>query len=210
MIALENVSKKFLSKKVLQSIDCTIPSGQKVLLSGPNGAGKTTLLKMIAGMVKPTTGSITYDSMNIWDDIRSFRGRLGLVLDESFLYADLSLWDNLIFYARLYRVRNADEKINAWAETFALKNHLHVEVRSFSKGERQKASLIRALMHEPPMLILDEPMSGLDTVSKAKLLEILGTTNSTIVFSAHEDLSKETWIHRNFSLSGGTLVERHA
>ncbi len=182
IIELENVVKKFGRVVALNSINLKIDELEKVALLGPNGAGKTTLVRIISGITKPTSGKVRVfgkDPTRDYDVKRKF----GVVSHNSFLYDDLTALENLEFYAKLY---NAEyERIDELLEMFELKNRKYDLIKGFSRGMRQRLSIVRALLHNPDLLILDEPTSGLDIEGRKELLNLLSEFNGTLLLTTH-------------------------
>ncbi|MCE2486876.1 MAG: heme ABC exporter ATP-binding protein CcmA [Desulfurellaceae bacterium] len=187
VVTAENVHKTFAWTPVLHGVSCTVEAGQAVAVFGPNGAGKTTLLRLLASLLKPSSGSLRLFALPA-DDPRA-RRRIGFVGHDSFLYPDLSPFENLRFYAHAYRLDNGAARVQAMLEYVGLQDWATTPVRSLSRGMEQRLALARALLHEPDLLLLDEPYTGLD----ADALELLHTSllqakqaGKTIVFSSHD------------------------
>ncbi|HME52626.1 MAG TPA: ABC transporter ATP-binding protein [Candidatus Lokiarchaeia archaeon] len=192
-IECTGVTKTFGSTAALNKITFSIAQSSTMCIAGANGAGKTTLLKILAGIMKPTTGVIKIDGLTYNDAQQSINQSIGVLLDESFLYADLDLRENLRYYSKLHGIFNDKEimeKIEKLSDIFDLHEWLDEPVRNLSKGMRKKGDIIRFLLHEPSILFLDEPFSALDQNSVNKLLEMFSklkfTLQATIIFSTHE------------------------
>ena len=155
-------------QRVLQSINFSWEKGDSIALVGANGAGKTTLLKVISLLLKPTSGEVLLPELSG----REWKQRLGLVFPDSFLYEDLTAYENLLFYQKLYGKKDVEyiEKLLETVQLLSVKNEF---VSAFSKGMKQRLSIARALVHKPDYLILDEPFDGLDISSKKVLEELL-------------------------------------
>lgn len=179
--------------KILEKIDLSLGKGEVILLSGPNGAGKTTLIKILAGLIKPTSGEVHCAE------------KLSLFLPESYLYADLSLMENLELFSRLYGAPM--DKAIQLAESLGLASLLSFRFRHLSRGQKVRASLCRTFLWEAPLILLDEPMGGLDAVSSELVLSLFSRLKSegkTILFSApHES---PPGIDRKLWLEGGKLT----
>ena len=160
MIRARGLSKRFGSKRVLERLDFELPDGGFLVVTGPNGSGKTTLLRLCAGLLAPTSGEL---------EIASDRGRLGFLAHEPLLYRELTALENLDLYGRLYRLPERRERIGMLLERFGLWRVRNERAGSFSRGMLQRLALCRALLHEPELLILDEPFNALD-VEGAELL----------------------------------------
>jgi len=160
VIRARGLSKRFGSKRVLERLDFELPDGGFLVVTGPNGSGKTTLLRLCAGLLAPTSGEL---------EIANDRGRLGFLAHEPLLYRELTALENLDLYGRLYRLPERRERIGMLLERFGLWRVRNERAGSFSRGMLQRLALCRALLHEPELLILDEPFNALD-VEGAELL----------------------------------------
>ena len=161
MIAARGLTKRFGAKRVLDSVDLDVPRGGFALVIGPNGSGKTTLLRLVAGLAAPTGGELRVDVE---------RARLGYLGHEPLVYRELTALENLDLYGRLYRVPERRERIGMLLERFGLWEARRERAGSFSRGMLQRLALCRTLLHEPDLLLLDEPFTALDAEG-AGLLE---------------------------------------
>jgi ABC-type multidrug transport system ATPase subunit len=155
------LAKRYGEKRALRGVDFTLPRGGFLVVTGPNGAGKTTLLRLCAGLVGPTSGELTVDAE---------RGEIGYVGHEPLVYAQLTALENLDLYGRLYAVPERRERIGMLLERFGLWDARGERVATYSRGMTQRLALCRALLHEPRLLILDEPYNALDAEG-AQLLD---------------------------------------
>ena len=179
MIRARNLSKRFGDKRVLRRLDLDVPEGGFVLVTGPNGSGKTTLLRLCAGLAAPTGGELTVDVD---------RARIGFLAHEPLVYRELTALENLELYGRLYRVPERRERIGMLLGRFDLWEVRRERASSFSRGMLQRLALCRALLHEPDLLLLDEPFNALDaqgTELLARELDDLRVTR-TFVVATHE------------------------
>ena len=184
------VVRRFGTTTVLAGLDLEARAGEIVGVFGPNGAGKTTLIRVLATLLSPSAGTVRlFDEDAFGAGGSRLRRRLGLVTHETFLYPDLTGIENLLYYARLYRLADgaarADELI-AWA---GLDDHRARPVRSYSRGMAQRLALARALLHRPDLLLLDEPFSGLDAGGSAaveQMLEQLRSEGRTTLLTTHD------------------------
>jgi heme ABC exporter ATP-binding subunit CcmA len=147
---------------VLRDIDLELPWGEVLSLFGPNGAGKTTLVRLLAGLARPTDGSIRIAGLNPEPRGIDVRRLLGVVTHQTFLYDELTARENLRFYARMYGLDSADERIEEVSATLGSTSYLDARVRTLSNGMQKRVSLARAVLHRPRLLIFDEPEAGLD------------------------------------------------
>src|SRR5947199_1079734 len=179
MIEARKLGRTYGAKHVIRDLDLDVGRGDFLLLTGPNGSGKTTLLRLIAGLLVPTAGEL---------DVRAPRERIGFLGHEPLVYRELTAIENLDLYGRLYRVPERRERIGMLLERFGLWPARNQRAGSFSRGMQQRLSLCRALLHEPDLLVLDEPYSGLDDAGAElldrELADIRG--GATFVVSTHD------------------------
>lgn len=161
MIRARGLDKRYGAKRVLRALDLDVERGGFVLVTGRNGSGKTTLLRVIAGLAAPTSGEV---------EVRAERRELGFLAHEPLVYRELSAFENLDLYGRLYRVPERRERIGMLLERFGLWDARSERVAAYSRGMQQRLALCRVFLHEPSLLLLDEPFSGLDAEG-AELLD---------------------------------------
>lgn len=166
-IVVEGVTRTFGAVAALRAVSTELRAGELVALEGPNGAGKSTLLAVLATVIRPTFGRVTYEPLG--EDLETVRPELGWVAHESLLYRDLTGRENVEFAARMYGVDDGAACERAWARVEATA-FVDRRVATLSRGQRQRIALARALVHSPSVLLLDEPWTGLDAAS-ASLLE---------------------------------------
>jgi heme ABC exporter ATP-binding subunit CcmA len=205
-IVFENVEKRFGSLVALQNISLEIRAGEFVALLGANGAGKTTLLRIAAQLMKPTSGSIALTGgMPNSGDARRF---IGFVGHSTLLYEELSAEENLSLFAELYGLDNGRVRVGKSLEACGLGSRAGSLVRTFSRGMRQRLAIARALLHEPRLLLLDEPAAGLDRQGLAwfgSTLERLRSGGCTILMSTHARNESLDLATRAVSLAGGRI-----
>ena len=153
VIRARGVEKRYGDKRVLRGVGFDVGRDGFLLVTGPNGSGKTTLLRLCAGLAVPTAGDL---------EVTPQRGRIGYLAHESLVYRELTALENLDLYGRLYRVAERRERIGMLLERFGLWDARHDRADSYSRGMLQRLALCRALLHDPDLLVLDEPYSGLD------------------------------------------------
>ncbi len=153
VIRARGVEKRYGDKRVLRGVGFDVGRDGFLLVTGPNGSGKTTLLRLCAGLAVPTAGDL---------DVTPQRGRIGYLAHEPLVYRELTALENLDLYGRLYRVAERRERIGMLLERFGLWDARHDRADSYSRGMLQRLALCRALLHDPDLLVLDEPYSGLD------------------------------------------------
>ncbi len=161
MIRARGVARRFGDKRALEPVDFELPRGGFLVVTGPNGSGKTTLLRLCAGLLIPTSGEL---------EVRAERGQLGYLAHEPLVYRELTAIENLDLYGRLYRVPERRERVGMLLERFGLWEARGERTGSYSRGMLQRLALCRALLHDPELLILDEPANALDEAGE-ELLE---------------------------------------
>ena len=161
MIEARKLGRRFGEKRVLRNVDLDVPRGGFALVTGPNGSGKTTLLRICAGLAVPTEGTL---------HVEATRAQIGFLAHEPLVYRELTALENLELYGRLYRIAERRERIGMLLERFGLWDVRHDRVASYSRGMTQRLALCRVLLHDPELLILDEPYTALDTQG-AELLD---------------------------------------
>ena len=162
MIRARKLGKRFGDKRVLRAVDLDVPDGAFAVVTGPNGSGKTTLLRLCAGLALPSDGQL---------EVGVPRARIGYLAHEPLVYRELTALENLELYGRLYRVPERRERIGMLLERFGLWEARHERVGSYSRGMTQRLALCRVLLHEPALLVLDEPYTALDAAG-AGLLDV--------------------------------------
>lgn len=183
-----NLWKYFGDFAALRGVSVSVASGECVLLCGPNGAGKTTLLRTLALLAQPGEGEILLDGRNVNRNVAALKSRLGFVSHATLLYNDLTVEENLKLAGNLFGLRNLESRIEAALGLFALRDRARQRVGSLSRGLQQRATLARALLHDPDFLLLDEPFTGLDVDSAAALkalLRQLPEEGKAVIFSTH-------------------------
>ena len=161
-IQTEHLSKVFGTRRAVDDVSLDIPAGSFVSIFGPNGAGKTTLLRILSTLVRPSSGDARIMGVDIKESPDEARNYIGLISHQSMLYPDLSAEENLMIYARLYGVENPQERVLELLDDVGLKHRRLDAVRTFSRGMTQRVAIARALVHDPAVVFLDEPYSGLD------------------------------------------------
>jgi len=183
-----NLSKTYGNKNVLRDISLTIPKGEFTAVLGPNGAGKSTLLKILALMSKPDSGEVKIGKQSFVNLKGELKRKIGILSHSSFLYPELTAYENLQFYGRLYDVRHLEEQIISVIKKVGLLLALNEPVYTFSRGMLQRLSIARALIHSPEVIFLDEPFTGLDQQGIGLLQDVLKDLKSsqkTILIVTH-------------------------
>jgi heme ABC exporter ATP-binding subunit CcmA len=203
-----SLSRKRNGNAILERIDLTVSSGEIVSLLGANGSGKTTLLHCLAGRLRPCTGDV------LWFGVSPLRrpashSQVGLAAHETFLYPELTARENLLFAARMYGVIAPEQRVADLLSLSQLESHAERAAGRLSKGMRQRLSLARALIHAPPIVILDEPFTGLDSASREWLERWLGELREqrhAVCFTSHDEEQSRRVADRRFKLRGGGLI----
>ena len=190
MIEARALSKSFNAVEAVRDVSFVAPDGHIMGLLGPNGAGKTTTLRMVSTLVRPTRGSALVDGLDVTRDALAVRARLGVLSDARGLYARLTARENIAYYAALRSMPGAaiEAGIERLADLLDMKPLLDRRVDGFSQGERMKVAIARALVHDPPNVLLDEPTNGLDVMTTRSLREVirrLREAGKCVVFSSH-------------------------
>jgi ABC-2 type transport system ATP-binding protein len=190
MLTAQGLYKFYGSVPAVQNVTFTLKPGQVLGYLGPNGSGKSTTVKMLTGLLEPTDGEVTHNGQNIHKDLAGYRKRLGYVPEEANLYPYLTGQEYLDMVATLRAMPDATKgtRISSLLELFSLWPHRYVALGSYSKGMRQRILLIAALMDNPDLLILDEPLSGLDVTSALiikNLIQALSARGKSIFYCSH-------------------------
>jgi heme exporter protein A len=187
-VETRNLTKAFGPRAALAGVELTIAPGEFVTLVGPNGAGKTTLLRILATLVRPTSGTVRIAGLDPAKEGTEVRRRIGFLSHRTILYDDLTAEQNLNFYAQMYNLEDAVGRSRALLERVDLAARRHDLVRTFSRGMQQRLAVARAVLHAPEVLLLDEPYTGLDPNATRSLTDLLGELASegcTVVLTTH-------------------------
>jgi heme exporter protein A len=178
MIRARGLGRRFGDKRVLVGVDLDVATRELLLVTGPNGSGKTTLLRLIAGLIVPTAGEL---------EVNADRARIGFLAHEPLVYRELTPLENLELYGRLYRIAERRERIGMLLERFGLWDARHEPTGALSRGMLQRLALCRTLLHDPELVLLDEPFTSLDAAGSALLLdELADDARRTIVVASHQ------------------------
>ena len=208
-VAVRDVSRHYGRRRALAGVSLTCRSGEVLGLLGPNGAGKSTLLSILATLLVPSTGQVYYGSHTAGQAGPALRARLGFLSHDLHLYPELTARENLEFFARLYGVEAVSERVTTALGRAGLTARSEDVVSGFSRGMRQRLALERALLHEPRLLLLDEPFTGLDDASVAALvsrLHELRAADRIIVVVTHDLDVAERLLDKVAVLKDGRLV----
>lgn len=188
LLEATDVEKWFGPHPAVRQIGFTVPAGEFLTIFGPNGAGKTTLLRMLSGSLRPTRGDIRIAGEPVEHGVHGWRRRIGVLSHQTFLYGRLTAAENLRFYGRLYGLEALDRRMAEMLEQVGLADRRNDRVHTFSRGMQQRLALARTLLHDPDLVLLDEPYTGLDPHAARMLrgvLEQLRDGRRTVVLVTH-------------------------
>lgn len=213
MLETYKLSKSFKGNiKAVDEIDLYLDEGESVGLLGPNGAGKSTTISMISTLVKPTSGDVKFNGESIVSNPSALRSVLGVVPQEIALYVELSAYENLKFFGQIYNVetRVLEERIQHVLEMVGLKDRQKDIVRTFSGGMKRRVNIAAALLHNPKILILDEPTVGIDPQSRNHILEMVRKLNTvsgtTVLYTSHYMEEVEQLCNRMYIMDHGKII----
>jgi ABC-2 type transport system ATP-binding protein len=191
----DSVSKRYGTRDALRSVSFELSDGERVAVIGPNGAGKTTLLGILAGVLKPTSGTVSLRPEEV-----------GWVPQQPALYSKLSVAENLRLFARLEKVPDVERTVDRMLEQTVLGDRAGDEVGKLSGGNRQRVNIAIGLIGEPAVLLLDEPSASLDPRQRERLWQFLSALGTTVVFSTHDIGEAERYADRLLVLADGELL----
>ncbi|MEX0777330.1 MAG: ABC transporter ATP-binding protein [Phycisphaeraceae bacterium] len=204
-----DLAKEIDDRLILRGLNFSIPRGQSVALLGPNGAGKSTLLHLLATLTAPTAGQLTLLGQPVKRSDASLRRRIGMIGHQPMLYRDLTALENLLFFGRLYGVKNVAARAAMLLEQVRLADRANDAVKAFSRGMVQRLAIARALMHDPELILADEPFSGLDIPSIQQLQLLLGSLDAagkTLIVTNHNIEQSLELCRRVMVLRQGNIV----
>lgn len=208
MITVKKLVKRFGLKTVLRGVDFAVEPGEFVALLGPNGAGKTTFLRILASLSRASLGEVNIAGYQLPNQAAQVRARLGVVSHLPLLYGDLTAEENLQFYARMYNLPNIEERITEVLDMVGLEQRRRDLVRTFSRGMQQRLAIGRAVLHDPDVVLFDEPYTGLDQDASSMLDAVLKTVAAkgrTVVMTSHDLARAEDLATRFDILSRGVI-----
>jgi heme exporter protein A len=209
MIVVRQLVKRFGLKTVLQGLDFEVRQGEFVALLGPNGAGKTTFLRILASLSRPALGEVRVADYRLPQQAAAVRRVLGVVSHLPLLYGDLTAEENLRFFGRMYGVGNLDRRVSEVLEMVGLAPRRRDLVRTFSRGMQQRLAIGRAVLHDPEVMLFDEPHTGLDQDASQMLDDVLrdvAARGRTVVMTSH-DLARVGDLASRFDvLSRGKII----
>jgi heme exporter protein A len=208
-IEARQVRKHFGHAVALKGVDFALPQGDFLTLFGPNGAGKTTLVRIFATLAYPSSGDIRIFGQALAEGSSDLRRRIGVVSHKSFLYGALTASQNLLFYARMFDLPDPHRRVEEILERVGLAHRMHDAVGTFSRGLEQRCAIARALIHDPDLLLFDEPFTGLDPEAADQLMGLLHQLHDasrTVLLTSH-DLNRGAEMADQIAiLAAGTLV----
>ena len=209
-LTFAEVSRTFGRRRALNRVSMHCRAGEVIALLGPNGAGKSTFLSIAATLLEPTSGSVTYGEHSPRRAGAALRSRIGLLGHDLYLYPDLTASENLDFFGRLYGLADLRSRVTAALEQAGLAERRDEAVSGFSRGMRQRLALERALLHEPRLVLLDEPFTGLDDAATTALrdrLIALRNAGAIVLLTTHDLETIEGIVDRAVVLKNGRLLE---
>jgi heme exporter protein A len=209
MILVKKLVKRFGLKVILRGLDFSVEQGEFVALLGPNGAGKTTFLRILASLSRPSLGQVQVAGHPLPNEAAQVRAKLGVVSHMPLLYPDLTAEENLQFYASMYGIQNHAVRITDVLQMVGLENRRKDLVRTFSRGMQQRLAIGRAVIHNPEVMLFDEPYTGLDQDASEMLDEVLRSVAAegrTVVMTSHDLARAEDLATRFDILSRGVIA----
>ncbi|NEQ34490.1 MAG: ABC transporter ATP-binding protein [Leptolyngbya sp. SIO4C5] len=212
-VSLQNVHKVYNNIHVVNDLSLTIHSGEIFGLLGPNGAGKSTTLRMLTTLTQPTQGDVVVAGYDVCRQPQEVRRQIGVVLQQTSVDGDLSVWENMEFHGRMHHIPNAQRRqgIRQWLDYVELSDRRDSKVKTLSGGMKRRLQIARALLHQPKILFLDEPTVGLDPQARRRLWEIIKGLNSqqgmTLLLTTHYMEEVEYLCDRISIMDSGCLIE---
>jgi heme exporter protein A len=208
-LRLVDVSRTFGRRRALNRVSLTAEAGTITALLGHNGAGKSTLLSIAATLIRPTSGRVVYGDADAESGGAALRSRIGMLGHDLYLYAELTAAENLRFFAKVYRLDNVERRVDAALERAGLTARRDDIVSGFSRGMRQRLALERSLIHEPRLLLLDEPFTGLDEAAREALrvrLRVAREAGAIAILTTHDTAAIENLTDIAVTLVDGKLA----
>jgi heme exporter protein A len=209
MIEVHHLVKRFGLKTVLNGLEFLAVPGEFVALLGPNGSGKTTFLRILASLSRPTFGEVRISGFHLPVEASTIRHHLGVVAHQPLLYGELTAVENLHFYGRLYGIGNLDQRVKEILDLVGLSNRSNDLVRTFSRGMQQRLAIGRAIIHDPQVILFDEPYTGLDQDASVMLdlvLRQVASQGKIIIMTSHDLLHTSQLASRFDVLSRGMIT----
>jgi len=211
-VSVQNVHKVYSNLHVVNDLSLTIYPGESFGLLGPNGAGKSTTIRMLTTLTRPSDGHIVVAGYDVQRDPTDVRRQIGVVLQQTSVDGDLSVWENMEFHGRMHHIPHAQRqrRIKEWLDFVELSDRRDDKVKTLSGGMKRRLQIARALLHDPKILFLDEPTVGLDPQTRRRLWEIIRTLNQqgmTMLLTTHYMEEVEYLCNRIGILDQGKLIE---
>lgn len=209
IIEIKQLEKRFGFKPVLRKLDLSVRKGDFLALFGPNGAGKTTLIQILCTLMQPTSGRVYIAGYDTRYHRETISKSMGIISHHPFLYSNLTAGENLRFYGIMYGVGNLNKRIQQLLEIVGLRAYANERVQTFSRGMQQRLSLARAIVHDPEILLLDEPYTGLDQRGADILRHILASfqqQGKTVIMTSHDLVKGMELCNRAAIINSGKLV----
>ena len=184
-----DVAKSFGQITALRGVDMRVDRGSCLMIFGPNGAGKSTLLGILATLIRPSEGWVRVEGLDVHEEAEKVRSRIGLISHQTMTYDDLTASENLLFYGKMFGVKDLKGRVDSALEQVGLAERRNDRTGGFSRGMKQRLSIARSMMHDPSVLLLDEPFTGLDPSARkmmSQLLQNLKGEGRTVVMTTHE------------------------
>ena len=211
-VSIQNVHKVYNNVPVVNNLSLTIEKGEIFGLLGPNGAGKSTTIRMLTTLTSPSEGDVVVAGHDVQRQATAVRREIGVVLQQTSVDGDLSVWENMEFHGRMHHIPGPQRqrRINQWLDFVELSDRREAKVKTLSGGMKRRLQIARALLHEPKILFLDEPTIGLDPQTRRRLWELILKLNQqglTILLTTHYMEEVEYLCHRVGILDQGQLIE---
>lgn len=209
LIRLNRITKYYGPVRALKDVSIEVGWGEFLTIFGPNGAGKTTLIGIVSALIRPTKGEVYIDECSSGIRESDIRRKIGVISHQTFLYSDLTVYENLQFYIRLYGIKDYKNRIDDIINEMELGEWRNERVRNLSRGLQQRVAIARAIIHKPTVLLLDEPFTGLDQhaiVRFKRLLESLFNSHRAIIMTSHNLHLGMDMCTRVLILSRGMIV----
>ena len=207
-ITVQGLEKSYGDVPVLWGLDFTVSWGKLVVLQGANGAGKSTILRILSTQTRPDAGSAEVAGFDVRRQASAVRRNIGVVAHSNFLYDDLTCLENLTYYARLFNLRNPQQRALDTLAMLGLSDHTHQRAHNLSHGLQKRVAIARAILHRPRVLLMDEPESGLDTAAIASLRETLKdwtVSGGAVLMTTHNAAIATSWADRLGVLANGKV-----
>ena len=205
-ISVKKISKNYGGKNILSECTFDLESGSKTALLGVNGSGKTTLLKILATLTLPSSGEAWINGCSLKENLNPLRAQIGILTHIPMIYPNFSPIENLRFFGNLYNIKNLDKRVDEILHLSGLWNRRYEKTNVLSRGMHQRLALGRAIIHNPKILLLDEPETGLDINGLEMLSNLLSQDpNLTVVFSTHDIKNAEMWAENFLTIQHGKI-----